>query len=259
MGLTLSAGLLLFFGLGSASAQDEENNEPRVRPIEAMACTFNEGKGWDDLKKANAAWNAWMDERGAKDYGGFVMSPAYHSDLKALDFVWVGVWRDGNAMGADSDAWITEGRDIGKLYEDVSSCSAASTYISRPLKLPKDDGNDETDNRFVVTFRNCSFEQEGEGVWDDFMAAHKEWNAYADENDIPGSAYLWWPGAGESADADYDFKYLSAWDDHTARGKGWQKYITDGHWRKRSEILGGKYDCDSPRIYNAWVVRRMGD
>jgi len=259
MGMAVSAALVLFVGSGSALAQDDESNEITVRPVEAMPCKFNEGKGWDDLSKANDAWNAWMDKRGRNDYAAIVMAPHYHSDFESVDFIWVGWWRNGNAMGVGKDIWRTEGEDIRELYAEVANCSSAGTFISRPLKMPKDDSNDESDNYFVVGFRNCSWEREGDGRWDEFMAAQNEWNAYADEHGIPGSTYVWWPGAGQPADDDYNFKYITAWDDHTMRGASWQKYIPEGHWRKRNELLGDILDCDSSRIYDSWVIRRMGD
>ena len=253
----ISAVAFLLAGSGAALAQDDESEKVTFSPIEAYACKFKEGKGWDDLRKVNEAWNAWEDERGTTDYVGAVMAPQYHSDLQSVDYIWVGGWENGNAMGAGLDAWVTEGQEIGKMYDEMSSCSGASTYVSMVMRPPKDDDGDEADNRFVVSFSNCSFKNEGDGVWDEFMAAQKEWNAYADEHGIAGSAYIWWPGAGETADADYDFKYIVGWDDHTMRGASWQK-MADGHWRKNNDLFEDKLDCDSARIYNAWVVRNMG-
>lgn len=252
----VTAGLFLSVA-GTAMADEHEAEKQRFRPVEAFVCTFKEGSGWSELKAVNEEWNAWMDEQGANDYFAAMLSPRYHQDYKSLDFIWLGVWRDGNAMGAGTDNWITNGKDIGKKYGEISECSMGASYVSTMLRAPKDDGDDESDDRFVASFSNCSMKNKEDGAWEELMDAQKEWNAYADENGIEGSAYLWWPMAGDP-DNDYGFKYIVGWDDHTMRGASWQKF-SEGHWRKNEELLGDKLDCDNSRLYDARVVRSMGD
>lgn len=254
----ISAALFLFVGAANTIADEHEGDDLKFNPIEAYTCKYREGKGPADLKAVNDEWNAWMDEQGSNDYFAITMTAQYHSDYGSADVYWIGGWRDGNAMGTGMDSWMTDGRDVGAKYGEVVNCSSGAAYIGTTLRAPKDDG-DESDSNFVVSFSNCSLKDDSEDAWDNFMDAQKAWNAYADENGIDGSAYLWFPMAGEDPDAEeYGFKYIVAWDDHTMRGASWQKFA-DGHWRKNDELFAGLLDCDSSRIYNAEVVREMGD
>lgn len=253
----ISAALFLFAGTGNAIADENEGDGLKFIPIEAFSCKYRQGKGPADLKAVNEAWNAWMDENDANDYFAAVMTPHYHSDLDSVDVIWIGGWRDGNAMGTGSDKWMNEGGDVGLKYYETVDCKSAQSFVGTTLRAPKGD-DDESDDSFVVSFTNCSMKEESEEAWENFMDAQKAWNAYADENEIDGSSHLWWPMSGESPDADYDFKYIVGWDDHTMRGASWQKFA-DGHWQKNEELFGGLLDCDSSRLYDAKMVRRMGD
>jgi hypothetical protein len=253
----ISAALFLFVGTGSAVAQDEDGDKIEFRPVEGYVCHYKEGKGSADLKAVNEEWNAWMDEQGANDYFAVVLAPHYHPDYEAMDFVWVGGWRDGNAMGAGIDAWMAGGGEIGEKWSEMSTCSSGSQFISMQLRAPQPQEDDEDDDQFVVSFSNCSLKSDEEGAWDEYMAANKEWNAYAEENDIPGSAWLWFPSVG-TEDEGYDFKVVAGWDDHTMRGAGWAKFA-EGHWRKSSELFDDKVDCDNGRLYNGWSVRGYGE
>jgi len=171
-----------------------------------------------------------------------------------VDVGWIGVWPDGNAMGAGTDLWITEGGEVGAGFFEVLDCTSHSNFVS--LKVKSEPQNeDESDNSFVASFSNCSLE-EGK-TFDEFMAAHNAWNTYADENGFVNSAWVWWPIFGESNN-DYDFKYVSGASDHTTFGANYQLF-SDGHWQKRSELFKDLLDCDISRVYDGTTVRRMAD
>ena len=57
--LAFSASTVLWHS--SASAQ-QEPPAPSFAAIEAYLCTYNKGKGPDDLMKVTSKWNEWMDE-----------------------------------------------------------------------------------------------------------------------------------------------------------------------------------------------------
>lgn len=250
-----SAVLFLFVGSGSALAQDEEADTPSSRPVEGWTCHYNEGKSRADLDKVNAEWNEWMDETGQEDYFAFLMTPQFFGELN-FDVAWIGVYRDGHALGAGTDLWVNEGGELGAKFGEVVNCSSHMAFASQNVRKPQSN-DEESDGQFVLNFANCSFEKDDDGAYDEFMAAQKEWNAYADEHGITGGAWIWWPIYGE-ADDSYDFKYIVGNPDYTALGANWQKF-SEGHWRKSEELFGDLLDCDISRVYDASVIREWAD
>lgn len=245
---------VLFLSAGSAVADSHEAEGPSFRPVEGWTCNYNDGKGPADLDEAIAAWNDWMDDEDQSDYFAFTMTPYYFGE-KAFDVAWVGVWKDGNAMGTGTDFWLNEGGEIAAGFFEVLTCGSHSNFASQNVKQPTQNDDDQDDDSFVVTFSNCSI-REGK-TFEEYMAAQEEWNAYADEHGFTGGSWVWWPVFGES-DNDYDFKIAGAVDDHAAMGANWQLY-SEGHFQKSSDLFDGILDCDIGRVYNAKVVREMED
>ena len=56
--------------------------------------------------------------------------------------------------------------------------------------------------------------------------------------------------------AEFDFKLIQGFDNHTELGEDYQRYIDRTDWEKESELLGGLRDCDDARVYQATVRRR---
>ena len=238
---------------GLAVADSHEGDKPTFRPIETWTCDFKDGKSMADLDKVNKMWNDWMDEEDQSDYFAAILTPQYYGEWP-FDVGWVGVWRNGNAMGTGTDLWLTEGSEIGAAYGEVVTCTSHTNFASQRLRAPKPN-DDESDNSFVVSFSNCSIE-EGK-TYEEFLAAQEAWNAYADEHDIMEGNWVWWPIMGESNN-DYDFKYLTGVDDHTQAGANWQLY-SEGHYSKSSELFDDILDCDISRMYDARTIREMAD
>jgi hypothetical protein len=253
--LTAATSALMFLFVGSgAIAQDEETEYPSATPVEAFACSYRDGKGPDDLKAVVAEWNDWMDEQGATDYFAAVITPMFYGEW-SFDLGWLGAWSDGNAMGAGLQNWITNGSEMGGKFYDVMECNSHTMFATMQVKEPTEN-DDEDDNKFVLAFSNCSI-NEGR-TFEEYMAAQKEWNAYAGEHGFDNGGWVMWPIWGENVEADYDFKFLSSAPDYNTLGANYQ-LMADGHWQKSQEIFEGLLDCDSARIYSATVVREMVD
>jgi len=247
----VSASLFLFVGLGTAIAEDEESDEPKARPVETWTCDYIDGKGPADLDAVIAEWNNWMDDNGQTNYFAATLTPQYFGE-RLFDVGWLGVWADGNAMGAGTDLWVTEGGEIGAKYFEVLDCNSHSSFVSLNVKKPPQN-DDESDISFVLNFSNCSIEDDK--TFDEFMAAQESWNAYADENGFSSGTWIWFPIAGETNN-DYDFKYIVSTADHTTSGANWQLF-SEGHWRKSEELFDDLLDCDISRVYDATVVRSV--
>jgi len=247
------ASASLFLSAGFAIADSHEPDKPTFTPVEAYACNYRDGKGPADLEKVNAAWNNWMDDEEQGDYFAALLMPHYYGE-RQFDVAWLGVWRDGNAMGTGTDLWIDEGGEFGAAYNEVVDCFSHTNYASQRVQQAPDTG-EESDGAFVVSFSNCSV-KEGR-TFDEYLAAQTDWNAYAEEHGIHESAWVWWPIYGESDD-DYHFKIAVGMPDHTTAGANWQLY-SEGHYQKWSELFDHLIDCDSARLYDGRVVREMAE
>ena len=249
LAIAVSALLFLFVGLGTAIAQEED--KVIARPVETWTCDYQEGKGPADLDAVNAEWNDWMDDSGQTEYFAAILTPQFFGE-RLFDVGWLGAWPDGHAMGAGMDLWMTDGGEIGAKYFAVLDCNSHSSFVSLNVRKPPQN-DDDSDDSFVLNFSNCSIE-DGK-TFDEFMAAQKAWNAYADENGFVSGAWIWFPIAGETNN-DYDFKYIVSTSDHTTSGANWQLF-SDGHWRKSEELFDDVLDCDISRVYDGTVVRSM--
>lgn len=254
--LALAAAVAVILPFGTAVADEHEEEETSSwRLVEGWTCSYNDGMGREDLDKVNAEWNAWMDEKGHDDYTAFLMTPQFVGEWN-FDVAWIGVARDGHAFGAGADSWMSEGGKVAAKFSEVITCPSHSAYVSTNVKrMPPSD--EQGDGQFVLNFSNCSLKSDDDGAFDGFMAAQKEWNAYADEHGFEYNAWLWWPMWGETDDS-YDFKYLSATSDWTTVGANWQLFA-DGHWRKNREMLADHLDCDISRVYDATMIRSWAD
>lgn len=248
----LSALAILLMGSGIAFAQDEAE-EPNLMPVETFTCDFKDGKGMGDLQAVNDAWNDFMDEKGVDYYYAAIITPYYFGE-RAFDIGWLGAWTDGRKMGAGTDMWLTEGGALNEQYFAVLDCKSHSNFVSMNVKRgPQDE--DESDTSFVMSFSNCSM-KEGK-TFDDYMEAQQAWNTYQDEHGFSESAWVMFPIFGETDDS-YDFKAIGTNDDHTSFGSDYQ-LMSEGHWRKSSELFDGVVDCDIARLYNATTVREIPD
>ena len=250
-----SAALFLLVGSAPVVADNhEEESDDGVIPIEIFACSFEEGKGPEDLSAVTAKWNKWMDDEGAEDYFAALLYPNFTSDI-GFDVGWIGGWRNGNAMGAGMDAWLTGNGELGAEFDAVLECASHTLFATMTMRAPKDSDDDDDDN-FVLAFSNCSI-NEGK-TFEDVQAAQEKWNAYADEHGFVGGSWVMWPIWGEAQDADYGFKFVGSAPSYTALGANFQ-LMADGHWRKNEEIWSGLLDCDNTRVYSGYGVRQMSD
>lgn len=247
-----SAALFLLVGSGPVMADShEEESDDGIFPVEIFACSFHDGKGPDDLNAVTAKWNEYMDEEGVTDYFAAHLYPNFSTDL-GFDVGWIGGWNNGNAMGAGTDMWMSEGGELRAEFAAVVDCPSHMLFATMTMREPQD--SDDDDDNFVLMFSNCSMT---EGTkYEDVEAAQEKWNAHADEHGFVGGSWVMWPAWGEAADADYDFKFVGSTPNYTTLGANFQM-MAEGHWEKNQEIWEGLLDCDSSRVYTGVTVREM--
>ena len=252
LAIVAASAMAVLAGPGVALGQDDAMDEPQYRPVETFTCSYVDGKGRADLDKVIAAWNKWMDGQGVGNYFAALATPYYYGEW-AFDIGWLGVWKDGNAMGQGTDTWLAKGSEVNNKFSEVVTCDSHSGYVSLMVEQPAQ--NDEPDGDFVLTFQNCSMKEGKE--FDEYLAAQETWNAYADEHGIEGGTWVWFPLWGESDD-DYDFKLIYGEDDFTEVGANWAKFA-EGHYRKSEELFADLLDCDVGRVYLGEMVRDWAD
>jgi hypothetical protein len=152
----LSAGVVTLVSASCVEAQDDDRLAKFV-PTELWACNYNEGQGPDDLDVVAGNWNAYMDENEADTYQAWTLTPQYFTDEQDFDLLWLGAWKDGNAMGQGRDNYRATGGAIMAEFGKVLDCGAHVGFVSRAFKLPPD-YDAGPPNTGVITFTDCARE-----------------------------------------------------------------------------------------------------
>jgi len=230
-------------------ARDDGASTMAVMPVETFTCDYNDGKGPADLDKATAAWNRWMDERGAYyTYAALTLTP-YYFGADTFDVGWLGIWPSGEAMGRGIDLYLGQGSEYARAFADVVTCDTHSNFAGATIKSPPGDAPDN----LVLFFSDCNV-HDGAG-WDAVMAGLAAWSDYMTKQAYDNGVWILFPAFG-GADMDYDFKYVTSHDDFASAGKAYDKFGNGGGWEKRQELLGELLDCDVPRAYTAKFRRK---
>ena len=244
------AAISLVLLSGAVLADNHEPAPLRYVPVEAWTCNYLDGKGPEDLDAVITEWNAWMDANDEHEYLALTLTPLYFGENR-FDVGWLGAWSNGQAMGRGMDRWINEGGDINAKFFEVLSCDSHSNFATAELKSP---GEGPAPDNFVLTFSDCTGPEAPE-QWDQLFAGFAEWHAYTTENGYHQGNWIMFPVYGGGG-AEFDFKLIQGFDNHTELGEDYQRYIDRTDWEKESELLGGLRDCDDARVYQATVRRR---
>jgi hypothetical protein len=87
------------------------------------------------------------------------------------------------------------------------------------------------------------------------MANVVEWSAYLTENGYHQGKWMMFPVYGGGG-AEFDFKGVEGFDNHTQLGQDYQRFSDNADWEKQGELLGGLMDCDDARVYEGTVRRQ---
>ena len=241
---------VLLLGWTITGAQEEEDEAPFVIPVDTFTCSYKDGKGPGDLKKAIADWNAWMDDQGATDYGAFVLTPYYFGE-DTFELGWLGYWNSQEGMGSGIDNYLANGGEVAKGFDDTLTCQTHEHWAVINVKPGPDEP--ARDNE-VFTFANCSLGDEA--TYDGLFETLDKTVAYQEENGYTNSSWFMWPVFGGGGDLDFDFKVINVWANYTEFGKAYQHNANGGGRQALNEMMGDQLDCDASRVYNAKAVRR---
>jgi hypothetical protein len=247
--LTFATTAVLVFSVGGANAQDEDAAPP-ITPVDTYTCNYNEGKGPADLDKAIDGWNAWMDKQGLSNYYAMTMTPHYFGP-DTFQVGWLGFAPTAEELGAGADNYAANGRAQAAAFSSAITCDTHSNFASVTVKQPPERKSPDS---LVVAFSDCSV---ADGVsMDDVFGGLAKWTAYQTEMGYQNGSWAFFPAYGGGGE-EFDMKMVSAWDSHADRGKDYDLYANGGGYQKRYEIMGNMLSCDSSRVYDGVVRRRI--
>lgn len=246
--IALVCAIVLTVSVSSVFAQDEEANfelASKVIPVEVFACTYNDGKGPSDLDEVSDNFNAYMDGRGATTYAAWTLTKFYTGPDQNFDFLWLGAWTDGNAMGADTDTILSTGGDVVAEFFALADCGVHTGAASINYKLPEGG----TPGNSVLTFSNCSIE-EGH-AYPEVADAATAWATALTEAGSQAAIYHWFPVYGGAGAGDSNFTIVTAYRNFTDMGADFERMTNGRMFMESNALFGGLTDCDVQRVYAA--------
>lgn len=249
--LVIAIAALMAFGSASTFSQD---GPPRFAPIELYGCNFTDGSDMGDVNAAFDDLNEWMDELAVDDFTLLTMVPFFYSAEFPYDFIILGAWPSGASMGASLNSWVNESGDLPSQFQEVIECPMHQGMASLNLNEPSGGGGGNDGGRFVVSFSNCSV-AEGRTP-PEAVSGIQEWIGYQKENGLDTFEWVAVPGPGETADADYTFKWISSYPSYQVFGQSYEIRVNNGGLGRYDDIFSRLLSCDSSRVYNASFIRQ---
>ena len=242
--------LVSIFTLSAWSTQvaaQDGNKAPTLGPAEIYTCNYLKGKDRGDLDKVVAKWNTWTDNNDPAPYTAWVMTPTFFGPEINFDLVWLGAWPTYADMGKSLQTWQDKGARMSAEFFNVFSCDQHSSMAVMPMQAPG-----EPNSSSLVRFMDCTV-SEGKTP-EDMVNAHRKFGSYMDSKGSDTMAWMFFPGMG-SGKIDYDYKMVLANDNWASLSKDGDIIANGGGWMKMGETFGGITECDSPRLYQADLVR----
>ena len=241
----IAVSVFVVTGLSGSPLAASQEQSVKAGPVELFACTFREGKNYDDLLKLNEKFAKWASKNDPS-YSAWTMTPNFRQNEGDFDIGWIGGWADGGAaMGRGQDKWFSSNGGLGEAYWEVIDCShslVSSVPINAPVGAP-DNG--------LVMFASCTLE-EGKTAKDSYPA-HKKFSAEMVSKGAKGQSWLMYPALG-FGDTDFDYYAVTSFRNYEELGEAWDLYTNGGGHEAAEGAMAGLVSCDSPRVYNASLV-----
>ena len=241
------AGLLLAAGPGLA--QVSADGMGKVLPVEIYTCKYKEGQGSAELDSVIASWNQFEDDSKTATYAGYLLTPFFYGPEQDFDIIWLGAFKDGNAMGANLQNWISKGGEVQAAFDKVIDCDAHSGYASAMYKAP---AAGSTPGSGFVTMMDCKLNEGHE--YADIKAAELKWAEHLGKSKSKAGYYHWMPVFG-GGDAEFDYKVVNAYASFTDIGADFEQNANGGGRELSREIFGDIDECDDARVYVSKSIR----
>ncbi len=241
----VSAAAVLMVLNNVCSAQVSSDAMGKVVPVEIYACSYNSGMGPADLDKVVARWNKYMDDSKNDSYAAWTLTPYYFTAAQEFDVLWMGAFKDGNAMGAGLDDYMQNGGEIQAAFDKVLECNAHIGLSSAMYKVPP---NNATPASGVISMMDCKLNEGHE--YAEVQAAELKWVSHLTAAGASNGYWHWFPAFG-GGDADYDYKIVNAYANFTELGASIEHVANGGGREVSREIFGDIDECDDARVYRA--------
>ena len=170
--LVTSIGVLL--GISGALAQD---GPATFTPVEIIGCNFVGNNDMSDLTPVIENFNEWADEAGIDNYSAIISVPFFINAQFPYDYLWIGMFADGAAMGSGFHQWVNQSGDLPAQFAEVVDCPSRAGYASTSLKAASGEGDGVEDGgKFILEFTNCTVHENRTGP--EAAGAIREWISY---------------------------------------------------------------------------------
>jgi hypothetical protein len=235
------AGLLL--ATASGVAQVSSDGMGKVLPVELYTCKYNESQGRSDLDNVIARWSKFSDDHKVDDYAAWILTPFFYGPEQDFDVIWMGAYKDGNAMGAGLDNWIANGGELQAAFDKVVDCDAHVAYASAMYKAPADNATPESG---YITMMDCKL-NEGQR-YEAIQAAEVKWADHLTRSGSKAGYWHWMPMYG-GGDAEFDYKVVFAYPSFKDIGTDFEQFANGGGRDVSTETFGDIDECDDARVY----------
>ena len=142
-----------------AFAQEEESYkyQPETNKAEYYIGTYNKGKDFDDLAEWYGKFAKWAEGQGDiyKNMTVAILQPQFHSNMGALDVMWVNTFPTPSEQFTGLETWVTGGG--AKLLDSlpVTNSQQVDTWqwtLSQPASMV-------AGNVMYATYSDCSLEE----------------------------------------------------------------------------------------------------
>lgn len=235
----------------SAVAQDDAPRfelPSKVVPVEIWACSYRDGQGPADLDAAVAGWSAYMDDNGVDDYAAWTLTKWAYGPEQEFDFLWLGAWADGNAMGTGTNMFMETGEEHFANFMRVSDCG--THIVAGSINYKAVAGG--TPQNAILTFANCNI-AEG-ATYPEIAVAVRQWSSILTDAGSQAAIFHWFPSYGGGGDSP-DFQSLIAYPNYAELGADFERFTNGEMFRQRNQLFSDLVDCDTRRVYNAQVRR----
>lgn len=247
--VTFSAIATLLLASAPGWAQVSADGMGKVVPVELYACKFQEGKSNADLDMVIERWNKFADDSDMDDYSAWLLTPFFYTTKQDFDIIWLGAFRDGNAMGRGLQNWISNGQELAAAFEEIVDCGAHVAYSSAMYKAPP--GGNAPASGFI-TMMDCKLNEGHRYV--DIKAAELKWADYLAKSGSKAAYYHWMPMFG-GGDAEFDYKVVFAYPDFKEIGSEVERFANEGGREMSREVFGDIDECDDARVYETRNIR----